>query len=257
MAFIIIGETPGIVWPTANNVTFSVRGNAQDAYYSGESSSGYWTGNSQPTSGADVGALSGGLINLTNAANQCLLYEARNNCPDGRPMSGLLRVKMPYTGAPSATSYGFFVLGPQSSTLLNLTMHHMVTTGQLRMHGRVQNTSIILNEQSFGTWTDNETGTYYDIVWTWDGTTTANAFKVYIDAELLGQATATTALPTTFMGKDWKLISLGTGSRQAISNYYLDEFVLWNTVIDPTAVVLADGTTGSLNGASRTSLVAA
>lgn len=95
------------------------------------------------------------------------------------------------------------------------------------------------------------TGVWTDMVLTWDGTTTASKLKLWID----GVATSTTAgvsWPTTTFHDCLAIGGVTTGVPNA--RFVFEEFVVWNTEIDPTSVALVSGT-GSLNGASRTSLV--
>ncbi len=233
-------------------VVFSVRGTLAARYSTG-SAFGFGT-DTVVTTGADAGALSGNLVALTTNSGKALIFDGKGNCGESRAFSILLRFKANYTGAPTANRV-LFQLGLGKGSLgPYVEFWHSVTTGNITGFGNNQLDARTFNSASFGAWTGITSGTYYDFVFTWDGTTTANAAKVYIDATLLGQVTAGQALTASWKSEYFNPIIIGSGSDVTVSNYSLDEFVIWDSVIDPTAVALVSGT-GSLNGASRTSLV--
>lgn len=92
---------------------------------------------------------------------------------------------------------------------------------------------------------------WQDIVLTWDGTTSANKLKLYVDGVATSQTAGAAWATTTFHDT----LAIG-GITPGVANarFKFEEFVVWDTEIDPTSVTLESGT-GSLNGASRTSLV--
>lgn len=235
-------------------IVFAVRGTSTDARYSNGSKKG-WNFPSAHTITTDAAALSGSYINLNTAGpNQSISYSGAYNTPNGRAISVLMRIRAAYTGAPSGlrSLFGFGVNhGANGPALL---FFHDNTTGAIKCIGRKEDNNSTFANVSFGNWTAGVTGTYYDLVFTWDGTTTANSGKFYIDGTLLGQLTPSNAMTATQDNLFWTGFSLGTTSGLALSSFGLDEFVVWDSVIDPTAVDLVGGS-GSLNGASRTALV--
>ncbi len=235
-------------------IVFAIRGNSLTARYSTGSPNGFGT-TSAVTSGADAGALSGSLIDLTAATGKCLVYSGSKNCGENRGFSILMRIKANYTGAPSALRV-FFQIGLGRNGLgPYLEFWHANTTGAVTAFGNNEANTRTFNSASLGNWTGITSGTYYDLFFQWDGTTTANAAKFYIDGTLLGSITAGAALSSSWKSEYFNPITIGTGNDVTISNFKLDEFVIWDdATINPTSVALVSGT-GSLSGASRTSLV--
>lgn len=235
-------------------IVFAVRGNSLTARYSTGSPNGFGT-TSAVTSGVDAGALSGSLIDLTANSGKCLVYSGSKNCGENRGFSILMRIKANYTGAPSALRVFFQVglgrggLGPY------LEFWHANSTGAVTGFGNNEANTRTFNSASFGNWTGITSGTYYDLFFQWDGTTTANAAKFFIDGTSLGTVTAAAALNASWKSEYFNPITIGSGNDVGTSNFKLDEFVIWDdSTINPTSVTLVSGT-GSLNGASRTSLV--
>lgn len=237
-------------------IVFAVRGDSLTARYSG----GYNTGTkiipSVVSVASDSGALSGSLINLTDTtANKGVWYSGKGNTGETQARSILLRMKANYTGTPS-TGRALYQLGSSyGANGPNIMFWHASSSGQMTVFLRNYSNSICLSSVTFGSWSPTS-GTYYDIVFTCTGTTASNGAKVYIDGTLLGQATLASALDTPWLSEYFGAIYLGTTNSVPTSAYYLDEFVIWDEVIDPTSVTLVSGS-GSLNGASRTSLVSA
>lgn len=233
-------------------ITFAVRGNSFDARYSLGPAT-HTKFNSGLISTASEG-LSSTVWDLTNigGGTKSVSYSAYKNMPNGRTFSILMRIAPSYTGTP-AGSRAFFALGIGGSTGgPYMEFRHDVTTGNLTLVGRNEvNTSMF--SSNFGAWSPTS-GTYYDIVVQWDGTTTSNAVKCYIDASLQGQQTAAAAMSASWADTWWKALIIGTSPNITACAYKLDEFVVWDSLIDTTSVGLVSGT-GSLNGASRTSLV--
>lgn len=93
--------------------------------------------------------------------------------------------------------------------------------------------------------------TWHDLVFTWDGTTTANQVKFWIDGTNTDSATASRVygISTTNLRS---AIAVGIGENINNSHCVFDEIAWYDSVIDPTSVTFADSTSGSLNGASRT-----
>lgn len=232
-------------------IMFAVRGDSMTARYSGGSN--YAAKQGSPSVVSDAGSLGGNRIDLITSGNlKAIFFEARNNVFAGRTFSVLCRIKSNYTGAPAAST-GFFNIGvPTTGYCPTMGIHHH-TTGTLRAHCQNEAFQTSLSEASHGSWSPTA-NTRYDLVWTWDGTTTASASKIYVDASLLGSVTASFALSSSLVSEDWRDIVLGPNCRVSNSNFSLEEFVLWNEIIDPTSVALVGGT-GSLNGASRTAFV--
>jgi hypothetical protein len=236
---------------------FAVRASSKDAYYSRGFKNGTTFGTVNIT--ADAGFLSGNYFDMTNAAsNKGICWSGVNNVSTTRSFSILLRFAPNYTGAPSATRVLFNLTGGAGNQGIFLELRHNVTTGALIFTLKNEANQNCFNAVSFGNWTANTAGTLYDFLLKWDGTTTANAGKLYIDNSLQGQLTAGFALSASTGIYTWNSISLGLGSNSVVAACDMkpDEFVLFDGDQDPANTALVSGN-GALNGASRTSLVAA
>lgn len=97
--------------------------------------------------------------------------------------------------------------------------------------------------------------TYYDLFITGTGDTTSSGFKVYLNSSLLGSTTASRAWSNP-REKIHNALILGQCANAPNTYMRVNEFCLWDSIEDPTAILLESGS-GSLNGASRTSFVAA
>jgi hypothetical protein len=235
-------------------IVFAVRGDSFAARYSTGGKTGINFSGGYSVA-ADAGALSGSTI-LAAANNNAkiLSWPARRNTPNGRSISVLVRLKTGYAGAPASSRPLFPILYSACARFMKIAVTHTVTSGNV--------TCVTSNESagggvngSAGAWSPASGSTFYDVVYTWDGTTTANAFKVYIDGVSLGNLTASAAFSASITNEWFQAIELGDGFQGIYQNATAyDEIVIWDTVIDPTSVALVSGT-GSLNGASRTSLV--
>jgi hypothetical protein len=109
---------------------------------------------------------------------------------------------------------------------------------------------------NFGTW-NGTSGTFSDHVWKWNGTTTAGAASYTIDNGTPTTGTSGAALDVAWDQYFWKSFAIGAISGVTVSGMTLSEWVIWDELIDTNAVLLDNGTTAALNGASRTSYVSA
>ena len=234
-------------------IVFAVRGTSLDARYSsggktGIAAAGGWTVT------VDAGAINGSsLVASSNNSVKPLSWIGRHNTPNGRAFSILTRFKTGYTGTPSATRPLLPMLGVAGGRGPRFEINHAITTGNIGIVILNELGSVCLNT-NYGNWSPTN-GTWYDMVFTWDGTTNANSAKLYIDASLTGQLTPSAALSASWANTWWNEIHFGGGVNAIWPNAQsLDEVIIWDSVIDPTSVTLDSGS-GSLNGASRTSPV--
>ena len=206
-------------------IVFAVRGSSTTAHFSG----GYKHPTELPSAKSitsDAGALSGSYINMTTAGLHSLVYSGSKNTPNGRALSVLLRMRPSYSGAPAAVRGFFSIEAGSGSNGAAILMYHLNGTGDMRILGRKLDNNATFNNVSFGTWTTNVSGTYYDLVFTWDGTTTSNSGKFYIDGSLLGQLTPSNEMPSTLTNDFYKSITIGANSGVAIAALGVDEFVI-------------------------------
>lgn len=198
--------------------------------------------------------LSGTVYDLSATQTKFVSWTGYKNTPNGRAVSVLIRAAPQYTGTP-ASNWAYWSIATGHASASNIfpfmELRHL-TNGNLAILGKNESGGTTMN--SGAAWSPTS-GTYYDLVFTWDGTTTANAVKIYVNGTLLSQATSALAMSSGWTNTDWHDINIAATPNVNLSKMYVDEFVIWDSVIDPTSVTLESGT-GSLNGASRTSLVA-
>ncbi|HLB42004.1 MAG TPA: LamG-like jellyroll fold domain-containing protein, partial [Gammaproteobacteria bacterium] len=202
----------------------------------------------------DAGALSGSsyVYSDTNNSIKFVSWPGRNNTPNGRAISILYRHKAGYSGSPTSRrsllpSVCVNGRGPA------IELSHE-TNGNVAVTLRNEAIALINNITTIAAWSPTS-GTWYDIVLTWDGTNDANALKVYVDGTLLGQITPGGSFSAAWTNQYFTDIILGAAPiNSSIIRGSTDEVIIWDSVIDPTSVTLNSGT-GSLNGAARTSLV--
>jgi hypothetical protein len=205
--------------------------------------------------GADAGALSGSLIDMTNGSTHGLAYNGYLNSPLGRAQSWVMRIKNGYSGTPGANR-GLLMLGSAFTNMgPNFQLWHATSTGQITAYMKNAAGTVVLNSVTLGVWNPTA-NTYYDIVAQWTGDTTSNGFSLKIDNALFGSATLSAAMESSWDSNYFDNISVGYTNAAPISNFKLDEFGAFEGVIDTANVALESGN-GALNGASRTSLIVA
>lgn len=235
-------------------VVFAVRGDSFDARYS---SSGKTPGLIAPiaanipviAASAISGVIGGSVLDFDKSialASRYAEYVGRNNTPT-KAFSVLIRLA--YGSAPGL--FGIWSFGSGVQGLFNRVMlYNNGTTLNFRYYDYAQTLQINLS----GSWTAT-LDTIYDIFVSWDGTTAANAAKVYVDNVLIVQGTASAARPTDDRNK---IISIEVGCTSfdvASTRIKVNEFVIWDTVESSGSVTLSDSSSGALNGASRTLFV--
>lgn len=235
---------------------FAVRGDNLNARYSrGGKEPGLVSRYTSPTqipnvvNTAETGMIGDHFIDLYNGGlgRQALSYSGRNLW-DGQAFSIL------YRGALKLDSLGAFLsvmaIAPEGyGTAFRLwkngvgapTYTYCITDdGQETSGYQLVEASTSLN-------------VYNDWVVTFTGTTAANGFKIYKDGTLLLQVTSPAAMPPA-KDKNISQITIGMDPGVSVTATHLEEFVIWDEVIDPANVALTSGN-GALNGAARTAFV--
>jgi hypothetical protein len=238
------------------SIVFAINGTSLDAVRSGGGKTGMAFGTTAPAVVVDATAIHGSSIQwAANNNPKCVSWPGRSNTPNGRTISVIDRFRPNYSGTPGTTHNLFSVIGGAGKNA-TLEVAHQSTTGNVIAQVRNEAGTLIVNNVSFGAWSPTS-GTWYDLVLTWDGTNTANSLKFYIDAVLLGSGTT----PGGSFNAGWtnqyfSEINLGTGNIGGVINGgRVEEFVIDDTIIDPSSYPLNSGN-GALNGASRTSPIA-
>jgi hypothetical protein len=236
------------------SIVFGVRGNSVDARYSSGGKNGIKVGDTANiVINTDASYLSGSNIGFSGATAKALIWQGRRNTPNGRNISCLIRMSPTYTGSPASARALFpgFYIGPDRLGRIEITH---TAAGNISVSVVNEAGTVIINAVTAAAWSPTS-GTIYDLVFTWDGTTTANSFKVYVDAVLQGSGiTPTAAFTSSWSNEYFNAITFGQTATSVLPVCKVDEIVVWDTVITPSSVALVSGT-ASLNGASRTSLV--
>lgn len=231
---------------------FSVRGNSTTARYAGGKAEATLVGATPPVVAPNASAIGGSAIQFRPGSMSFLSWPAHKNLFDGRAFWIHMGIIPQYTGVP-ASSQSFWTIGYTNwdGGAQNYDAFHTGGSGGMYIYGHNE-----LAANSFNTngnvWSP-VSGTKYDLVWKWDGTTTANSYKLYINGVLHDQLTPFSALSAALTSGDWPAILLGCTFNNKFSNFDLYEFNIGSGDIDPTNVTLESGA-GSLNG-SRTSFM--
>lgn len=237
-------------------VVFSARGDSFDARYSngGKTAQTLYTTSMQPAVAADASAIGGYVYSFDDTSNnfRLLYWQGFKNTANGRTGSVLVRIKPTYTGSPSSNRC-LAVLNAGHIRGAYIDLYH-ATTGNLSAQVRDDKNNVVLNAGSFGAWSPTA-NTWYDVVVTWDLSTTSTTLTCYVDASSIGTLNISAAFRSDWDQNCFNTIALGFGGAiSSITRHSVNELVLWDTQITPSSVTLTTGS-GSLNGASRTAFV--
>lgn len=233
-------------------IVFAVRGDSFNARYSNGGAQGDKI-NSAKISTASAG-LSGTVWDLTDTTQvKLVVFRGALNTPNTRVHSIIARIAPGYTGTPTGSRSIWSLSTGVGTSSAYLELRHDITTGNLTIVGKNELSSTFVSG-SFGSWSPTS-GTFYDIVVMFDGTTTASNVKCYVDNSQIGTGlTASNALSSSWTNRFWQTIAIGSAPNTLASAFKLDEFVIDDTQIDPNSYPLVGGN-GALNGASRTNLI--
>lgn len=233
-------------------IVFATRGSFTARYSNGGATAAS-LGNTAPTATNDTSALSGNSIQwAANNNAKAVVWNGALNTPSNRTTSMLVRYRPSYALTPAVTRQLFSLTGGAARLVTWEVQHN--TTNNITFYARNETAAVCMNFTVGGNWTATQ-NQWYDLLFVWGGNTTANTCVMYVDAAQVASASATQAWSTTWNNRMIREICLGTGFNNGILNAdRIDEVVIWDTAIDPTAVTLESGS-GSLNGTARTSLV--
>lgn len=203
--------------------------------------------NAAPTYDVDATAIGGNSFNLDRATttSRNLSYQAKGVFSN-TAFSILMRAKLSVAG-----TLGLIEISPSATFQDNWFAAYTVTNDwRIRLFNETpaaaaNGANIYVAAPTLNTW--------LDLLWTWDGTTTANAVKLWIDGTNVGSLTAAVAQGAKDSSRT-EYITLGGISNLITARLRVNEVVIWDSVIDPSAVTLTSGS-GALNGASRTAFV--
>jgi len=240
-------------------IVFAVRGDSLDARYSSNGKTPAKLGDAAITVFSEVNSTVAGINGSTtidmagSTANlRGLVWPGYTNTPNTRARSVLLRARFPSL----ATNYPLFSIGSNFDLPINTYEGVLLSNGEI--YAQVANE---FGQQSNQTTTGAgiTTDTFYDLGFSWDGTTGAGKFNIYVDGVNRFSGAVSRDLPTwdDNTRRAVNAIRLGNMDFARFCEMYVDEFVIWDEEIDFTSssFVLESGA-GSLNGASRASYLA-
>jgi hypothetical protein len=238
-------------------IKFALHGNSLTAYkHSGAGKTGFgYTPLSAIAAASEADATAIGATRLNFDTGQtdikAMMWPGFANGSTTGKFSVLCRCSFSFTGAPGNLSSIFAISGPPlvGSAGNAMVMVNLHPDGTIRLFLNNQRGGVLFTNSSFGAWTP-VAGTWYDIVLTWDGTTSANAIKLYIDATSFANKSAGNVSTDASGNYVQGSVILGMGTSSGFrGDVLVNEFVIWDDVIDPTSGGL------NLNGASRGSFV--
>lgn len=201
---------------------------------------------------SDAGALGGNAIRIGNGTNQSAVkWPGFDNLPDGGPISILIRFKNQYSGNPSGNR-SIFYFGAYPNIFVQL---YQLSSGTLAAIFTNDSVVFTLNGTGLSATPGFSNSDYSDLVMTYTGDNSFAGLKFFINGAQVYQANTT----NSWGGYDQNSIAsfgVGGGGVQSVQIPHLDlnELVIWDEVIDPTAVDLTTGS-GALSGSSRTAFV--
>lgn len=236
-------------------IKLAVRGDSIDAYFS--TIIGKACKNSRPLDDPDVfsvtsevGAIGSSLIDLVvpNPASKRknISFLGQDNWSSNAEFSVLLRIFPNYDGSPS-TNYGLFS-AQAGSNVDGYVEAEVRTDGTIYISSGNDDGSAVPFVGTTDDWSATSSKAF-DLVITCDG----DDYTVYVDAATLGVLAANLGMTTRDQYRV-NHIQIGGSEIRRGALFSLEEFVIWDEVIDPSSVTLSSGS-GALNGASRTSWV--
>lgn len=199
-------------------------------------------------SSADTGLIGPGIVDMSSSSKaQGVYWDAERNFPSSNVLSVLWRGAIIGSNSVANALWALNFcqqLGTIGSSFQDNTLYTDVESL----------TAITDIYATGGVWTPTQ-GVYYDIVWLFSLTANGtNNVQVYVDGVLLYEGDSTGNWGTIPRNNVGYTIGLGTGPYVGATRTKVNEFVIWDGLIDPTNVPLASGN-GSLNGAARTAFV--
>ncbi len=228
---------------------FSLRGNSLDARYATRDAThgSIATPPSLETTGwsGEIGASSIKMRSGSSSLQSSLSFAGRENTP-ACGFSILARVAF----AANTGLYGLYcIAGGPHNGWNSIYLYYNAGTLIARWHDSTGTARINVNY----VWTPT-LNTFYDIFYKFDGTTAANAAKLYVDNVLGGQGTSAVIRPADDR-KQTAFIDVGMAAFDVTASAMnVNEFSIWNTQENPSSILLTSGL-AALNGVSRTAFV--
>ena len=136
--------------------------------------------------------------------------------------------------------HGFITKGATAAAA-NLRDYDVSVGSNNKIFSQVSNGSAyIISMTTAGSTTELLANKWYHIAWSWDGTTSANAAKLYVNAKLEQQVTATATIATMSDNHDFYV-----GGNGYAHNGSLDEILFFNTALTAPEIQAMYASTGA------------
>ncbi len=155
-----------------------------------------------------------------------IVYPGYSNVASTPVFAARIRIIPRYNGTPAANNV-VWSLGSGGAASFSMELTHLTATGLLQIRSQAVSGSAT-NINSSAAFVP-VSGTPVDIMCSWDGTTAAGTFKFSIDGVELGTGTLNanhTAYSNNLLRS---AITIGQGAGGVVSNFDLNEFVLYDT----------------------------
>jgi hypothetical protein len=236
------------------NIVLAVRGNDLNARYSqGVNTPGFFTdtGGVRPVvvNAHESGMIGDHYIDTYHggSVSRCGLFYDGSNMWSGRPFSFLCRLSRQRAG-----DLGMFGTGSASGELQGV-MNFYGTSGNSVSMGTLRNDAGQEMKDQVVIASNADLNVYHDWVGTCTGALGTAGLNWFRDAANIGAYDLLIAAAAT-KDKFLSQIMLGLCTNVVSGGWHIEEFVVWDGVIDPSAVQLESGI-GALNGPLRTSFV--
>ena len=213
-------------------VTFSLRGTSLVAHYSTSgSAAGLFTNDANGVPALAVGTSFGSsdiAFTLTSGtAMRGMNFPGLLNLSNNQAFAVLIRLKPAYTGSPTQNRSLWQVTSGITSTGFGTMRMYHGSNGKLHIWvSRCGDGLDCFDVDTTASWSP-VSGTYYDVMFSWDGSTTAGAMKFSIDGVELETRTATRARTNQDIKYTPGLI-IGGNYNQPGMNASLNEFVFFD-----------------------------
>ena len=242
-------------------IVFAVRGDSLDARYSNNGKSPGAGGNAvtvRSVVNTNVAGINGTTsIDMTGngaGANfRPLTYPGDTNTPAVAARSALIR----FQPLSLAVALPLFHVGGERVIQTLGFAARVEVTGEIRV---ATSNEVGQTDNATSTGAGVAPGAFYDVGISWDGTVGATGLKITVNSTVRLSTAALRALPTfdANIRRCVNAIVLGVDmiATSRLTNIYVDEFVLWDEVVDFTSNLQLESGAGALSGALRTSYVA-
>jgi len=222
-----------------NTPIFHVRGDSKDARVSQSGKTGidlFSGATTAPVVEALVasGCFGDSVININATVVRALAYAGMNNWSQVPAIAGLIRFQyLGSSGLPEAFGLWTASVGYISNVTANFFELGFNTAGKLIIAFQDTRGASIVNTVGSSIKNDWVNGQFYDVMFSWDGTSGASKFKVSIDGVLFESFTAASNAMSAPSRPCAMAILIGTMIDAPLSRIKVNEVAVWNTAENP------------------------